>query len=257
MNQEQVLCELVQLSREMGDPSLDYVILGEGNTSARIDGEGFWVKASGTRLAEMGEEHFVKMSLAGVRALLGASGLGDDAIRDGLLAARLGKGETQHPSVETLLHALCLEEPEVAFVGHSHPTAINAITCSQAWPEAFGGRLFPDEIVVCGPAPLLIPYVDPGLPLAQAIGEGLAAHREQHGESPRLILMQNHGMVALGKSARQVLDITAMAVKAARILLGSYAVGGPAFLTDAAADRIHVRPDEAYRRKILDSQQEN
>lgn len=139
----QVLNELVQLSNVLGDPGLDYVILGEGNTSARIDGESFWVKASGTRLAEMGEEHFVKMSFAGLQELLGRTGLGDDAIRDGLLAARLGEGEAQHPSVETLMHALCLEQPGVDYVGHSHPTAINAITCSEAWPGPFWGGSFP------------------------------------------------------------------------------------------------------------------
>lgn len=257
VNEREILKQLVQLSNELGEPDRDYVILGEGNTSARIDGESFWVKASGTRLSEMGEGHFVKMSFEGLRELLEARELDDAAIEAGLLGARMGEGETQHPSVETLMHALCLAEPGVAFVGHSHPTAINALTCSQAWPGAFEGRLFPDEIVVCGPAPLLIPYVDPGLPLAQAIGEGLAAHRARQGEPPRLILMQNHGMVALGGSARQVLDITAMAVKAARILLGSYAAGGPHFLPDAAADRIHVRPDEAYRRRILDSRQKS
>ena len=36
---------LVACSRRLGDPALDYVILGEGNTSARIDAETFWVKA--------------------------------------------------------------------------------------------------------------------------------------------------------------------------------------------------------------------
>jgi len=46
-----------------------------------------------------------------------------------------------------------------------------------------------------------------------------------------------------------VQDVTAMYVKAARVLLGTYALGGPHFLSPAAAARIHTRPDELYRRE--------
>jgi hypothetical protein len=42
-----------------------------------------------------------------------------------------------------------------------------------------------------------------------------------------------------------------MAEKAARVLLGTYALGGPRFLTDENLVRIHTRRDEAYRRKVL------
>ena len=66
-----------------------------------------------------------------------------------------------------------------------------------------------------------------------------------------MIVMQNHGMVALGRTAEEVENITAMMVKTARVLLGAYAVGGPRFLTSDNVDRIHTRPDEAYRRKLL------
>ena len=42
-----------------------------------------------------------------------------------------------------------------------------------------------------------------------------------------------------------------MAVKAARILLGTYAAGGPHFLSEKDVARIHTRPDELYRRQKL------
>jgi len=63
--------------------------------------------------------------------------------------------------------------------------------------------------------------------------------------------MQNHGLIALGRTAQQVESITAMAVKAARVLLGTYILGGPHFLAAEAVARIHTRPDELYRRKLL------
>ena len=47
---DDTLDRLVAMSRGLGDPANDYVILGEGNTSARHDAETFWVKASGSEL---------------------------------------------------------------------------------------------------------------------------------------------------------------------------------------------------------------
>lgn len=42
----QRLDELVELSLELGEPERDLAILAEGNTSARIDDQSFWVKAA-------------------------------------------------------------------------------------------------------------------------------------------------------------------------------------------------------------------
>jgi hypothetical protein len=55
----------------------------------------------------------------------------------------------------------------------------------------------------------------------------------------------------LGQSADEVLRITAMAVKTARILLGTYATGGPQFMTAEQVARIDTRPDEHYRQQML------
>ena len=151
----------------------------------------------------------------------------------------------------TQIIAIGLALAGVNFTGHTHPTAVNMITCSIGFEEAFSGRLFPDEIVVCCPAPVLVPYIDPGLPLAREIRRRINAYIEGRGELPRVILMQNHGMIALGSTAKQAANITATMVKTARILVGSYAMGGPHFMSEAAVRRIHTRPDERYRQRLL------
>ena len=117
------------------------------------------------------------------------------------------------------------------FVGHTHPTAVNAILCSQKAEEAIAGRLFPDEIVYCGPAPVYIPYTDPGVPLARAVRDAIDRYLDEYRETPKVILMQNHGLFALGKTASEVENITAMYVKTARVILGAYALGGPHFMS--------------------------
>jgi len=246
-----ILAQLVTMSNNLGDPALDYVILGEGNTSARADADTFWVKASGTELRTIESSGFVQVRFDRVLALLDKGDLSDDAIREGLEAAKVDPAMTARPSVETVLHALTLQLEGVKFVGHTHPAAVNALLCSRKAEEVVLGRLFPDHIVYCGPASVYVPYTDPGVPLARAVRDSIGRYIDAHHEIPKVILMQNHGLIALGRTAQEVEDITAMAVKAARVLLGTYALGGPHFLTAESVARIHTRPDEAYRRKLF------
>ena len=248
---EDILYQLVTLSNHLGDPALDCAILGEGNTSARADAESFWIKASGYELRTITASGFVRVAFDRVLALLERTDVSDQDVKDGLAAAQVDPGVSIHPSVETLLHALCLGLDGVNFVGHTHPTAVNALTCSVAFESAFSGRLFPDEIVVCGPAPMLVPYIDPGVPLAREVQQLLESYLDRYGEPPRVVLMQSHGLIALGRSASQVENITAMMGKTARVLLGTLAAGGPRFMSQHEVDRIHTRPDELYRRRQL------
>jgi rhamnose utilization protein RhaD (predicted bifunctional aldolase and dehydrogenase) len=249
MQADGILTEVIAMSRTLGDPALDYVILGEGNSSALIDNETFWVKASGAEMRTIEASGFVKVRFDDVLSMLETEGLRDDEVKARLEAARVDPGAEARPSVETVLHALTLKLDGVNFVGHTHPTAVNAVLCSKKAEEAIAGRLFPDEIVYCGPAPIYVPYTDPGVPLALAIRDSIDRYLDEYHESPKVILMQNHGLIALGKTASEVENITAMFVKTARVILGTYALGGPHPMSAKAVARIHTRPDEQYRRK--------
>jgi rhamnose utilization protein RhaD (predicted bifunctional aldolase and dehydrogenase) len=251
MSEHSVLDQLVAMSNELGRPELDYVILGEGNTSARADSDSFWVKTSGTQLRTITAHGFAQVSFERALALVRRKGLSDADVKAGLTAAKTDPASPGHPSVETLLHALCLQLPGINFIGHTHATAVNMLTCSAGFEGAYAGRLFPDEIVLCGPAPVLVPYTDPGVPLAVEVWHRVQQYLDQYGEQPKVILIQNHGLIVLGKSAQQVLDVTAMAVKTARVLLGAFAAGGPRFMSEQDVARIHTRPDELYRRLQL------
>ena len=54
---------------------------------------------------------------------------------------------------------------------------------------------------------------------------------QEFGEAPKVILLQNHGLIALGQTPTEVLNITAMCVKAAGIFGGACALGEPVFMT--------------------------
>ena len=174
-----------------------------------------------------------------------------DENRDGMMAARVDTLSPTRPSVETLFHAYLQQLPGINYVGHTHPTPVNAVLCSRVAEEAVSGRLFPDEIVCCGPAPAWVPYVDPGQPLARELRARVDAYIEENNAPPRIILMQNHGLIALGKTPQEVETATAMYAKTARILLGACSLGGPNFLSQENVDRIYTRPDEKYREKQI------
>lgn len=251
MTKNDILSQLVSMSRSLGDPVNDYVILGEGNTSAKVGDGSFWVKASGTELRTVTEKQFVQVSFEKALAMLNGPDLDDAEIKQGLTDAKVDLAAPGHPSVETVVHTACLSLDGVNFVGHTHPSAVNMITCSVNFEEALAGRLFPDEIVLCGPAPVLIPYVDPGLPLAREVNRRMHQYIDDFGELPKVLHLQNHGLFVMAETAQKVENITAMVVKTARIVVGTYALGGPHFMTLENVARIHTRPDEHYRQKII------
>lgn len=242
-----VLDELVAMSRTLGDPANDYAILGEGNTSARADGETFWVKASGTQLGRADRHSFVRVTAPPVVAALDGAGLDDEGVKS-LLKSSTVQG-TRAPSIETFLHALCLGLDGVRFVGHTHPTAALGLLSGRNSRELFSGCLFPDQIVVLGPAFTYVPYADPGLPLALAVRQGIREFLDHEKRTPKVILMENHGVIALGGTPQDVLNVTQMLVKTCRILADTLIAGGPRFLARAQVDRIDKRPDELARRK--------
>lgn len=230
------LQQLLAVSHALGDPRCDYVRLGEGNVSAAIDRRSFWIKASGVPLHRLRPSQCVEVAFSEML----------DALHG---AAR--RRRTPPPSIEALFHAILLQLPGVTFVGHTHPTAVNRVLCSRRSRELVRARIFPDEIVYCGTAPVYVPYRDPGIPLAMAIQRGVAAHRNRTRDIPRLILLENHGLIALGATPQEVIHVTTMAVKAAQILWGASVIGRPRYLTAARVAAVARRPDEQYRRDLL------
>jgi rhamnose utilization protein RhaD (predicted bifunctional aldolase and dehydrogenase) len=241
---------LLELSHDLGAEHRHLAILGEGNTSMKLSDDTFLVKASGSTLGALGKADVVECRFEGLLSLLDKAEVTDEEIDEIILAARVDP-EAKKPSVEALFHAWLLSLPSIGFVGHTHPVAVNAILCSPMAGQFATRRVFPDEIVCCGATSVLVPYTDPGLRLAQAIRDGTQQHLQRNGAPPRVILLQNHGIITLGPSAEAVKVAMYMAVKAAGIFLASLPLGGPVFLTEADVARIANRRDEHHRQKAL------
>jgi rhamnose utilization protein RhaD (predicted bifunctional aldolase and dehydrogenase) len=245
-----VIAALLELCRGLGAEDRKLAILGEGNVSGSVSETEFLVKASGSSLANMSAEDLTLCDAARILALLERKGISDGEVDSILMESRLRPGDKK-PSVEAAFHAWLLTLENVQFVGHCHPTAVNQVLCSPRARDFGERRLFPDEVVCCGAASVFVPYTDPGIPLAREIRERTLHFIKQHNYVPRIILLQNHGIIGLGSTVQSVLTSIRMATKAAEIFVGAAALGGPNFMAQKDVDRISARPDEHYRQKQL------
>lgn len=238
---------LAELCRQIA--ALDYVILSEGNAAAREDETTFWVKASGEQMANVQTDSLVKVSFEPLVRLLRA---GEDSGPESALTEANQTPERGQPSVESFMHAALLTHCGANFSLHSHPIPILALACLPNIEHIVVARLFPDDAVFCGPATCLVPYVDPGLPLAKEIIKQVDRFKAKHDGWPKVILLQNHGLITLGQTANEAMAAHQMAVKAAQVWLAALAASGDvAALPQDEVKRILSREDEKRRQKML------
>ena len=239
------LADLVHLSRALGEPWRRFAILAEGNTSQRLSDDVLAVKATGRSLQHAGPEDFVRVSLHRLSALVD-----DPASGDAEVAAYFDEVEAEQgarPSVEALLHVVCVLDAGAAVVAHTHPESVNALLCSDRAEVLANQPLFPDQVVVLGRRAVLVPYTDPGVVLARQVRLLLASHPGV----PRVIYLANHGMVALATSPVEALQITEMADKVSRVLATTLSLGNLVPLAEESVTRIDTRDDEQVRRAAL------
>jgi len=250
MTKQAIKESVLALSHAVGLDTRGLAILGEGNTSGKISEDSFWVKASGTNLATLGDTGLVECATKRLLRLFGDAEFTDEDIEEHLLDSRVDH-TAKKPSVEALFHGYLLTLPGINFVAHTHPIAVNQILCSPHAEKFATSRLFPDEIVCCGSESVIVPYTDPGLTLAKTIKEKTDAFLQKHGLPPRVILLQNHGAITLGPTWQSAEAAMLMLEKTAKIFVGAAALGGPVFLTPENVHRIANRIDEHYRQKQL------
>lgn len=184
------LGELVALSRELGGP--DYVQAGGGNTSFKT-ADTLWVKASGTSLAQATPASFVALDRGRLSRLYSVAPPEDGAAREALvkdmMEAARKPATPGRASVESPLH----DSFDAAYVVHTHPALVNAMTCAQQGREACA-RLFPDAV--------WMEYVDPGFTICRATRTELESIKARSGRQPEVVFMKNHGVfVAAGTAA--------------------------------------------------------
>src|SRR3984957_18079516 len=141
---------LVCFSHPRGEPSRDLVILAEGNTSIRTDEDRMLVKASGSQLGTASGEDFVEVDISTMLDLVNDETAGEDDVKRVFgEAGRAGR----RPSVEAMLHAICLSAGGATVVGHTHPVPVNIVLCSPHAERMSSDVLFPEQVVILGRNP--------------------------------------------------------------------------------------------------------
>jgi rhamnose utilization protein RhaD (predicted bifunctional aldolase and dehydrogenase) len=242
------LTDLVQLSRTLGEPWRRLAILAEGNTSHRVAEDQLAVKATGRSLRHASADDFVVVSLRRLSDIVDDSEAGDAEVARYFDELEIEQG--MRPSVEVLLHVVCVLDAGATTVAHTHPESVNALLCSDRADVLAGPPIFPDQVVVIGRRALLVSYSDPGVVLARDVRARLARHAAQWG-MPRVIYLGNHGLFVLGASPAQALQLTEMADKVSRVLAAALSFGNVVPMTEESVERIDTRDDEQIRRTAL------
>lgn len=192
-----IIDELVTLSNTYGSNE-ELVLAGGGNTSAK-DGDVMYIKGSGTQLATITADGFVKMSRAALAEIFTKDYPTDDNAREAqaladLTAAKMAGEENKRPSVETLLHSIFPH----TFVFHVHPALVNGLTCSVNG-KAEAEKLFGDEFV-------WIDSCKPGYTLSKICYDKMTAYKAEKGKDADMLLLQNHGIFLAADTTEEIGD---------------------------------------------------
>jgi len=213
---DQARKDLIFYGRKIEEKNL--VVGPGGNTSARA-GNVIYMKASGTSF--------------------------EDAVETDYVGVDLKTGETvdgsKKPSCEVLMHLGCYAvRDDIAAVVHTHsPYAVAVASAGLDVPP-----MFPDYIALLGTSMPRIDYVVPA-------GKELADRVVEAARHSNVILLANHGVVALGGNVREAYFRALAAEVAAQIFLTSKILGNVRALSPGEVQEVNSLKAEDYRRALL------
>ena len=229
--------DLIDLAHRIGNHPARLAIWNEGAVAAQLPGGRFVVSAAGANLARLDARGLVELDLARVQNFLSF-----EDVKPEDFAIALSDPESPQTTADVFTFADLFAFEGVRFAAHTQPIPVNQVICSPRARQFADRRNLPHEILACGQASVLVPFMPPGLPLAKEIKRKIALWRDRFKIVPKLILIQNHGMITLGETVDEVLMLTEMTVKFAEIFLGAAMMGGPEFMKPN-----HVTQIEATR----------
>ena len=111
-------------------------------------------------------------------------------------------------------------------------------------------RWFPDQIVRNGIKSCIVPYAPPGQAILKLVERHVTQFVKYEGYFPKLILLQNHGIITASASKKDCAASTLMCEKSADIFIGAKLLGGVKFLTKQEVADVDTCPNENYRRNM-------
>ena len=223
---------LVYRSRLIGRDT-NLVVWGGGNTSIKHEETDFRgrkvrvlrIKGSGSDLKTIEPKHFPGIRLDDLEPLEQRASMSDEEMVAWLVHC-LMEPQSPRPSIETLLHGF-VPHPHI---DHTHADAILALT------NTADGRRQVEQAF--GQDAVWVPYRRPGFALSKEVAEAVRAHPKA-----RCAVLEKHGLITWGKSAKESYDATIEMNTRAEEHAGRRAAGKAVFGPAARA----VLPREARR----------
>lgn len=189
---------LVNISKYAGS-RFDLVQAGGGNSSVKLDDGTMLIKASGFALSELevdkGYSKVITQKIADIVTDEAIQNTPDKRERESMTAALVKEGtldKNNRPSIETLLHSLLAK-----YTLHTHPLVVNKIVSSVEWKERLSEIFSEDEIVT-------VAYQTPGIELALELSKAISNLHK----SPKLIFLQNHGLIVSSDDEKEIALLT-------------------------------------------------
>jgi L-fuculose-phosphate aldolase len=207
-----------------------YCVGMEGNISGKIDNKTLLIKASGCNLSKLKNEDLIPFDFKGNQL--------DQLDRKG--------------SMELSFHIYLLGFDNINFISHTHPINSLKILCSNPSNKFLFAvkRLFPDQVVFNGVTSCLVPYAKPGLDLTAEIKKCVDTFIEKNGYFPKLILLENHGIITCGETIDECVIMSDICEKSAEIFNGNH-VSDLTFLSDKDVAELVTNKDEKYRQNLV------
>jgi len=227
--------EILTLGQSLGRHPARLVLAEEGSLASRVTEGRLAVTRRGACLAELQAADFVHLDLE----RLNEAAAHDPVLPEDLAAAQLHAGYGAEPHEDfTLFGWLLALDPAVRIAVHIHPVLVDQITASPRARQFADRRTVHNEVLALGSASLLINYADPGLGLTREIQKKMILWRDRNKAVPRVILVQNHGVILLGETAGGLLRSIDALLKYAELFTNASLLGGPIFLTPQAITQI-------------------
>jgi L-fuculose-phosphate aldolase len=154
--------------------------------------------------------------------------------------------------MEAGFHSYLYGQFNVAYIAHTHPTNTVKILCTDLVSDFANKRLFPDQVIYNGPKSCVVPYATPGKPLEAAIHNHLNEFLDKNHTFPKLILLQNHGIICCGTTITECIYSTEICEKSASIFLhGDSCSNRLNFLDQEETIRLSIDENEKYRQKLI------
>jgi rhamnose utilization protein RhaD (predicted bifunctional aldolase and dehydrogenase) len=234
---------LVDLGRQLGTHQDKVVIFDEGFVAGKADGH-LVISRPGARLGNLDRGDFIHFNPAPLLELLQADQPKRQAEEEALAASRL-REDMPLPAADAYLATDLLDRCGSRIVVHLQPVVINQILASPRARQFADRRITLNELFNCGLATTLVPYANPGTAIAKEVRNKVNLWRDRARTDPKVILLQNNGMIVLGDSPEGIVENTEKMVRAAEVFIGASLLGGPHFLTVA-----NIGHATEYRRGI-------